>query len=767
MMERIHPCARVRIYNASSEPRLRYEGFGHYDVAGELIHDVNTHVSVINPQELGLWDGTGYPAPYPTALHVPHKELNCVICRPFADTSQAIGLGHFTPIGGTWHALRKLGLNQEIKLYQSDGTCNQLTGLVSRFDLPHNPMFAVTLNRAEPAPNHDWTQPPYTEIHFGVRAEEEWMILLPYGQGIEIWHRRGSVWRALRTEAISLSAPFHEGIPRGQRHILWIGVLRQKLVLSTDGFAHTMWTLQDTEPVDIKSGKLTVWHNAGQWMFSFWPIKMTPAVIYSPPIETGYLTRQSSGAMLLEGQIIPVTDDEGQILSAGLLIDDTETREGLSATQRSWKAQLNPYCFRQENVGVDPDTGEPVHFETWLSPQWLSAQMAQMPELEEGQEPEYEDVSGDVVAIRGEQTYAKPTAKYRVVLDNQKGQYAQLQENRRMTVALGWQKQENGELAAQIDGYLVEPSLQIAAGGLSEALVNVLDPMLRLRDEKADGRTPVFDGWKVVDVLRWILIRCGIPESEQDLEDTGMRLSWGTPEEPAWRVEPGRSWADFLQQVAQYDHQAAIFFNEEGAFCKACRFCRRKRTPEDVRAHDGTLQGVCHKEVRWILYTRAAAAPEAAAPGEILGLRRTRRSLTSEDYANYVVVCGIDAQGRPLRATAFDAASLYDPQSDRYVGWRKMDVAVVPGAVTLEAVHRLALTRLAELGTRPEYITLWTPLLPQARLGDVMRIVGGENVGAAAQLYRIEAVAHEVRRRPQEIALTRLEGRWLGAEEGY
>jgi hypothetical protein len=148
----------------------------------------------------------------------------------------------------------------------------------------------------------------------------------------------------------------------------------------------------------------------------------------------------------------------------------------------------------------------------------------------------------------------------------------------------------------------------------------------------------------------------------------------------------------------------------------------------------------------------------------VLGVRRTRRSLAHEEYANYVVVCGVDDKGRPMRSTCFDAASLHDPQSARYVGWRKMDVTTVAGATTREAVNQLAMERLEELSGRPEHALVVTPLLPEVRVGQVMRIHGGEAVGVDGELYRVEAVRHRVRRRPREVAVTTVEGRWLGSE---
>jgi hypothetical protein len=169
--------------------------------------------------------------------------------------------------------------------------------------------------------------------------------------------------------------------------------------------------------------------------------------------------------------------------------------------------------------------------------------------------------------------------------------------------------------------------------------------------------------------------------------------------------------------------------------------------------------------VDWELYTRDSAATEPAEPGEVLGLRRTRQSLGADEFANYVVVCGVGADGQPVRAVNYDAASLYDPQSERYVGWRKMDVWTLPGLVGEAAVNRLAVERLGQLGKTPEQVVVATPLLAEARVGQVLRIKGGETTGTSGQLYRITGLKHRVTRRPEQVAVTVLEARWLGSEE--
>ncbi|MEN6641978.1 MAG: hypothetical protein ABFE08_05990 [Armatimonadia bacterium] len=762
-MSRSYPIARVRVYEAGQEAYARYDGFGRYDVAGDLFAEQAVRVSEVDPAELGIWSGQGYRAPMPAAMHVRAGGLNTVMCRPFLDTTQAIGLGHFAPVAGTWRGLKGLGLGQEVKLYQSDGTSNRVTGMESRFALPHNPLFALSLYRAEPGPEHDWGQPPYTEIHFGIGEQDEWALVIPYGAPMFVMRRRGGQWTRVHDKEKAVRWPTLEGVAKGQRLFLWIGALRGRLAISTDGFADDVWVCETPEPLSIKSSKVTLWHNAGQWAFSFLPIKMTPAKVYGPVIETGYPSVASKGEVTLEGRMIPVVDDAGAMLSAPLLLDDSLAREGLTETQRSWQVQMAPHRHIEEGVGVDPDTGQAVDFETWVSPEWLATQVAQEAEVAKCAAPVYHDLSTDAIAVHGEHAQDKATARYQVALDNQRGQHAELREYRRASVAVGWKMSDGTEaLVEVIDGQVVEPPVVAMPGGTSETRISILDPMLRLRDEKADGRTPVFDGWPVVKVIRWVLARCGVPVTEQDLEDTGTVLSSGTVEQPVWQVEPGRSWVEFLQEVARFDYNAAIWFDEVGAFRKTCRYCRQKRTAAEVTRHDGTLEGACDNTVRWEMYTRGKVAPNPQAAGEVLDLRRTRKSLAPEEYANYVVVSGMDEAGRPVKAVTFDAASLYDAASEQYVGWRKMEVVTLPGRSSQEAVNRIAAERLAELSARPEHVRMVTPLLPEARVGQVLRISGGEKMGVNGQCYRIEAVRHQVERRQDEVATTVVEAKWLG-----
>lgn len=765
MARRGCPIARVRLYEPGVRSRAKYDGFGRYDLAGDLMRRNQVQVSPV--EALGLWDGQGYRAVYPAAMHVAAGGLDTVVCRPFLDTTQAIGLGHFAPVAGRWRALRGLGLNEEVRLYQEDGTPNIVTGVESRFTLPRNPMFALALWRAEPGSGHDWGQPPYTEVHFGVGEQEEWAIVIPYGSPMYLVRRLGGQWERLPHSERALGLPSLEGLPKGQRSFLWVGVLEGKVVLSTDGFADDVMvcTLADG-PAAIRQGKVSLWHNAGQWSFSFFPVKMVLATVHSGPIETGYPTRESTGVVRVEGRSIPVIDDAGQVLAGVEVTDDTAEREGLGVTQRSWRVRMMPHLHYEGEVGTDPDTGEAVEFSTWVSPEWLATHMWQEAQVEVDEGLESADISGDVIAVSGERTDDLLAARYGVRVDGQLGGYKELSEHRRVTVALGWEDDEGHQELRQVcDGYVVEPPAALLSGGAAETEIGVLDGMLRLRDEKAEGRTPVFDGWPVAEVFRWVLGRCGIAAAQQSLEDTGVVLTTGSAAKPLWQVEAGRTWSEFLQEVARFDYNAAFWFGGDGVFRKGCRYCRQMRTAQDVARHSGGLGSACPAEVTWELYTRDAVAPDPAEPGEVLELRRERRSLGSEDYANWVVVCGLGSDGAPVRAVLYDAASVSDPSCERFVGWRKMDVWTLPGMVGQDTVNRLAAERLAQLSPRPEHVVVVTPLLPEAEPGQVIRVSGGERVGVTRQLYRISGVRHQVVRDPERLAVTVLEAWWLGSGE--
>ena len=769
MPQRVHPIARVNLYEPGREHRVTHDGFGQHDLLADRVRTGRVTVQPIDPTDLGL-PGVGRTGlQVPSAMLVDDPAVNCVVARPFLDTAQSIGLGHFATHNGNWVSLPNRGLAGEVQLFQYDGTANQITGALSNFTLPTNPIFALSLYRADPPADHDWNQAAaYTEIHFGVCETDEWALSIPYGGPMFLMRRYGGGWYKAPESEKSVKVPSLEGFSAGQRLLLWIAVWRGKLVVSTDGFAKDVWVYEVPGwELKVKQGKVAVWHNAGQFMLSFFPMKMPTGVMDSLPVEAGYETQSSSGELILNHRHLPVIDDSDNSLVEVAVTDVTDQRTDLTSTQRAWRATLGPHVHREEGVGVDPDTGLSVDFETMVSPQLFSVCLGQYPQVEALTGPLYADIAGDVKAAAGEHSHRLRGVKYTLSLDNQVGQWADIEEYRRAAVELGWKMSDDSEQrAAVLDGYLVAPPPTVLGGGETELDVTVLDGILRLQDEKCDGRVPVFDNWPVVDVFHWVLDRCGIPRSQQSLEDTGIRLSGGEPEKPLWLPEPGRPWLEFLEEVAQFDYGAGIFFDAQGSFAKACPHCRRLRTASDITEHDGSVEGACASTVSWYLYTRPTEAEDPTAPGEILTLRRPRLSLSARDYTNYVAVCGLGKDGRPLRSVVYDPASLYDSASDRFVGWRKMEVEALRNYTTQAEANRLAQQIFADRSRRPEFIHIVTPLTPEMSIGQVLAVRGGEQVGAGDQLYRIVALRHRLERSPGEIAITSIKARWLGNEEG-
>jgi hypothetical protein len=748
MAERSHAISQVRLYEAARNYTLKYDGFARNNTVAELYRRGQLSMS---PAEGGTFPEIGGTA-VPGAMLVQAGGLNALLARPRLDTTQAVGLGHFSPLAGSWLAMKSSGLGSEVKLYQYDGT-SALTGIQSDFELPTNPVFAISLYRADLPWDFEWISPPYTEIHFGIADNDEWALSIPYGQPMLLSRYLDGEWRKVSNSDEGLNIPVFEGMARGQRILLWFAVIRDHVVISTDGFVDQVWAHPLESGEVVRKGHVSLWHNAGQWMYSFFPIAMDSCTVTGPAISAGYDTLDCTGAPILNYRHLPVTNDAGDVLQQVQMEDITDTETPAGA--RQWQATLNPHTHVDFDVGSDPDTGESVDLQTCVSPELYSVQIGQYGEMLVGDDPASVDLADSVIAVSGDVGDDMRAARYSVTLDNQDGGLAAIDEYRPVDVALGWKLDDGTDTLQQVvSGYLAGPESDIAPAGTCTVHLETLDGMIRLRDEKVAGRAPVFDNWSVREAFEWVLQRCGIPPERRNLEDTGKILGRGEPEDPAWQPETGRSWTEVLAQMARYDHGAAFWFDEDGIFHKGCPYCRQARTEGDVVQHDGTATGACDCSVDWSMYTRPEVAPDPSAEGEILRLQRLRESLAGSDYRNFVMVGGRDASGRPVRSMVYDADSVYDPSAPDYVGWRKMEVYQLRGTTSQAEANQLAAELLEEYGPDPEYVLIVTPLAPGMRIGDVVEIHGGEAAGADGGLYRIRHLRHRVRQAPRKLAYT-------------
>ncbi len=733
------------------------DGFAQYDLVAELLARGQCSVNEVSAGPVGQ----GH---YPAAMAVRRDPWRSVVARPLLDTGQGLGLGHFDIGGGNWIALHNHGLGNEVKLYQSDGTPNQITGLTSRFTLPANPVFCVSLYRAEPGPDYNWSvSPPYTELHFGVSSSDEWALAFPYGGPVSLLrNQQGEGWTRLSTSERTVHVPTLEGFARGQRMLLWVAVWSGAIVLSSDGFAGDVWAYElPGETICVPQGKLALWHNAGQAMISVFPVQMGTAVIDSPGIDAGYETRGCNGELILSTRHTPVIDSAGNVLSAAQVVDSTASRGDLPSTQRAWRATLQPWTHHESGVGTDPDTGQSVDFQTCVSPELYSVQIGQYPELTASGEESWSDLSDRLYEARSQSAAEPAEGRCGVALDGAAGAQG-VRAWAPAKLELGW-CENDGEATyqSQINGYVADARTITGPGGGCTTTATIVDPLVRLRDCKCDGRAPVFDGWPVTEVFRWALDRCGIGSDRRRIEDTGAVLSLGTPQRPLWRPALGRDWLEFLSEVAQFDHRAGIFCDPDGNIVKGCRYCRLLRTDGDVARHDGSSSGACPTQVDYHLYTRLAAAPDPGQPGDILSLVSAEHGAAGAASANCVVVEGVDANGDPVRGVAVDADAVYDPASPGYVGWRRMKALDLKGYTTQEDVSRVASELLGEYSDTAGYIIATVSMMPQVRVGQVVEVHGAEESGLDGHRYRVTSVSHHVRSDDDAPATTVIAGRWI------
>lgn len=754
MAERRQPVARVRLHEPGRRYLQRYDGFGYHAGVAEAWRGGALSCNAV--VESGYLSGAGVvgQSPSPAAFVPASDDLDLMVCRPFLDASQPIGLAHFEVSGGQWRGLPGLGIGSEVRLYQYDGRASTPTGAVSRFTLPRNPVVCVSLHRWAPSATHPWAEtPPCTELQLGVGGGSEWSLVLPYGGPAIVQRRVDGVWERVANAGRTTRLSSLEGTAPGSRVFVWIAVWNGKLVISTDGFADDLWVCPTgAGQVEVSAGRLGLWHNAGQWAFSVIPVGMVTATVDSAPIDAGYDTEACSGEVFVSSRGLSLVTDPPGAAGTVAVRDSTLERTDLTEQQRAWAAVLVP--------AVHECTNPP--FVTCTSPELYSVQIGQYPEVVDTGLQAWREISDDVMALETDASAGAVAAVAQLWMDNTLGQYAALAEYQECSLQAGWVLHDGrAEYAPSMHGYLVEPEQAIDGSPSGHVEARVVDALTRLRDEKCDGRSPVFDGWSVSDAVRWVLGRCSVPTEGMAIEDTGVLLSQGDPRRPVWEVEPGRPWCDFLSEIAEFDHLGELFCDANGVTHKACRFCRQARTSETVLQHDGRLEGPCGDVPIWDLYTRAQESDGVQISGAVVSVERPRRSLSASGFANHVTVCGMAPDGTPVRSVAWDPGSIGDVASDVYVGWRKMAVRALETYTTEAEANRLAQGLLRDRVWRPEFIRVDVPLEPAIAVGDVARIHGGERVGVAGRYYRITGVHHSVGRDRGGAAVTRVSGQWL------
>lgn len=778
MGERVRAMAEVKVADAGRRYVRKYDGFGRYDLIADLWKQA-AHTqpwqpcdfSVSYSEHNGRWE--------PGLILIDEPGINGVMCTPRIDTSLAVGSNYFTFDSDKWNELGAWWPGER-RLFSYDGTENRTSWAESKFHLPPNPVLCLSFYRAGPNTDQDFAaNPPYTAIEFG----REYALVFPYDGPplVQWWNPDTGRYEALKSKGkrIPWSAVKDDGGHRkGERSWVWIAALRGHILISSNRFfidpmvvqvpPHAVWA------PNVAPGRIRISNVGGQWWFAFHPVSMQAAYAQSPWMDAGYPLRDNTEPLrqrIRHSPVIGYMYDSPEASYAAkevTLIDVSSQTPGIGQTQYVWRASFEPQTWYSTEEGPTTDSdarlGDGSLFRTCNSPVLYAALLHQKADIEDRGALNETDVTDDCMLVSGRHD-ARRAGIYRLRLDNQAGRHTDLGAYRRVCVSLGWRKTnpDENDVTRKFTGYIVEPS-QANIAGKNRVEVSLVDGVVMLRDQKCDGRWPVFDGWLISEVFDWVLRRCGIPPEKQDLEELNTTLSEGPPERPLWRVERGRDAWSFLQEVAEFDYNAVVWFDADGTFKKTCRFCRNKRTPDDYTLHDGVTEGGCPLTVDQVFYTRGDKAPDPSEAGEILSIDRPSITLSSRHFANYVAVLGLREDGAPVAAYAADWSSIYDKNADNYVGWPKMQVRALEDYATQQIVNRIAYEKLKELSSRPEYIVIVTPLSEKLNIGGVIQIKGAEDLGVDGRKYRITSIRHEVAPGDPGRWISEIEAKYIGGD---
>jgi hypothetical protein len=738
------------------------------------------------------------------------------LCRPFLDVWQTVRWTDFDlspwTVGGqeAWEEA-EAPMGRDV-LYTGDSVTKYAVSMrvsapngppmlaESRFKLPRNPIFCVALARGEPHGDHQ--EDAYVAIEFGTTATTGYALVLPFREPAYLaqYHTQkqieyyedergtypatvtGDVWLKLPESEQSIRLPSAEGYSRGQRALIWIGVIGGKLVTSCDGFNTdvNIWGPESGESVWVHEGGLRVEGRGCEFQFSYFPCRMFGSRILSAEIPAGYATQLASGDIaelgLPSAAQWPLYDEQGGLIDADgngtpLVSVDDVTPESGSAWTRQWDLTVRPRQFTSTFTDRNGSARELHH---WLSPQVSQVVHGQRAKCTEAALAADSSLTEDGVAsLRGEYGDGSEAGQFGLSVDNALGAQTGLGSRRLFELSVGWRVmadgQEQSALTRVFTGYGLEPVMGVRAASGTYMSVPLGDDMLRLAEMKVDGRVPAFDGWTVWGAIRWVLGRCGIPDAKIDIEDLGTVLPVKAREH-LWKPEKGRLWLDVIADLCQYDFNACLWFEEDGAVVKGCRYCRSKRTNDDealdshVQKHrhwnDAGCQAVDATRgpsgVSREYYTRgsAAADPESGY-GEILEYDRRWEQLTGHRFATWVEVSGKDVRQRPVTVVANCEKAVRDPNDPRFTGgWHVHAPPMnVDHVVTEGEAARIARWKLWELSQRPEFVRVRTPLDDGIRKGHVFQIKGAEDADLDGAKFRVTGVVYDLQRRPAGVAL--------------
>jgi len=703
------------------------------------------------------------------------------------------------------------------------------TGLNSRFNLPYNAPFAIDLWRAR-LPDDTPVQPYATYIKFGTTSYGGFSLEIPYDGPARLWWR-DSQWVTGTVELKPAKGRGARitvaGLPNVGQQMeanedpvqtrIWIIPIDRGILVVTgkdpggvgtlyrypSRFWRTDWRNVTTTVPGVREGPVSILHNAGQFMFTFWPIMMPSYASYvSPVIYLPYpaeANTQESQIRVCRQPVVDIEEDKYVIRADAPSVwiggqEGSRVPAGAYATEyrttmytHTYTEQLTAGGQISENQMNPLPEGTPLTFQTCRSPMVMWNDYWQDSDwYQQAQSAPY--VSVKEIRVQGSRGRAGRSGV--ISLDNQKGGWSYAAQDgrvRRVRVGATWTRSDGTEETNWCihDGFI--DSFQGAEHRDIDLDANIVDAVQRAGTVKVDGDSFVFGGHRIENVFAWICNKLGILwgcEILKPVEGNGgiQYFNFGPPDQPAWLPRDGRPWVDVLKNIATYAGNAGLFMRG-GVLYKGCPYCVDANSIPTMRNAIPGTTGV-HKLHWWDHLSNGPASPgclweDAIRTGHPLGVdywltmsAKDRDKLvgliddddvmTHEiedinapmielgDYYNSVVVKGAKYadSDEPITYQYTDWHSVQGSTPYSGAGYPlgrlKQLVLTYDWANTDAIVNRIAKALFMRHAFRPEYARVRIPFMPSAYKGRTFYIAGGNELGVNGKIYRITDVQHQL-----------------------
>lgn len=702
-----------------------------------------------------------------------------------------------------------------------NGRCVAATFI--EFGITGDRSFCLKLSNVSP-PTLTWRDAQYTN--------GDWRFLSAYRtEGADNWGAeilKGDRWAS--------------GEQSGEKYI-WLGCFANGIAISTDAFTQSTiffpYPVQEPQgaaaadcrlPVLVKPGPIEIKHYGGKWRFAFLPVVMPVAgYVTSPVYPLAYPWGQNPKAPqvsigqrevwdLVAGklQYAPSALNPSQpALAVGQDVVGNATWSKLKATDFAYQylvtvptAADQVQCTAGNGFGDNQANklapGTALSFWTSRSPEVNSADYSRgsYAVANEIGLSAYVPAKGASVVQSAEA--AGKTGQ--VELDNQAGQwagYVQDQTPRRLILWGTWQMDDGTDeqpLAGTFNGYLGERASNQKGGKVSLS-ADLYDVAQFLMDAQSDGSTPPLDGWPLSNRLapgatawHYLFEYLGLPWVGEDLGNpTGGGIDYlnrGPLGRLLWLCDQGRSWKDFLDEIAVFAGCAGIWV-ENNQVVVGCPYCHAIRSGDPAQGylywplHNGpdsygcNLHDIATSGNNWGVHFPLFfnGKDGVALYGPVAEDARSRyliydldppRLMVDEKYANHVGVtgpCYVLPNLDSYTTVWADWPSIHGTGTFSYHGYclgrAKKRAFEYEWANSSLIRTRLAMMLGPAWALRPEYLGVSIPFAPWAQVGQVFSIAGGQRHALHGKCYRIVGVEHQGIS-PKHPDCTKLTGRFIG-----